>query len=96
MIYQNQIIESEGQKFVGTVVQFGTGDIGIMVISCNETLGLSFHNIEAREIGSRKECDSPAQTLITFSNIESLNVVLKNLKEVKKRMLKLKDEKPTK
>lgn len=96
MIYQNSIITHDGQQSVGSVIQFGKGDIGIILMECEGMAGISLHNIEAREIGSVMEEGTPAQAIIVFSNMESLDVVIKKLKEVKKSMLKPKDEKQIK
>jgi hypothetical protein len=90
MIHQNMKL---GETDNMTVLQFGTGDIGIVEALNKENTSLvMFSNIRPRKIGSKilikaKTLDDlKPQVIMIFDSIESIDTVMRSLRRAKKRL----------
>lgn len=87
MIKKNQIVdECEGI----TVMEFGSGDIGVTHVIGQDYTGVLFKNQESREIGSPETLkegitvkEYETEVAMTFTNVESINVVIGQLQQAK-------------
>lgn len=92
MIYKNATL---GEKEDVTVVQFGTGDIHICGLDSNEDnlYGVLFSQSTEKDISEWDNVDDPITDInetkdpvvLYFSNIESLEQVIKSLEEVRSK-----------
>lgn len=84
------VINAEVNDNLCTLVQFGTGEIGIATGIYEETPMIVFKNISKRKVGelvpdefTNKLETSKPEVVITFSNPESLDVLINFLMHIR-------------
>ena len=80
------------EKHILKELEFGTGDIHCKSLTTDNFVGLGYYQIESGEVGrtiddtlSKEDFfNEHVQTILKFNNIESLNVTIKNLENLRK------------
>lgn len=93
MIKKNETVEGcEGI----TLMEFGTGDIGVTFVMDSDYSGVLFKNQKPVEIGTPENLGNnmtiqnfTTEVMMTFTKVESIDVVIHNLELAKAKLLNL-------
>ena len=93
MIHRFSTVKINDKQTECSVAEFGNGDISIKLNNFTECIGVSFHNCEPRKIGSSDKSTTPIELLFTFTKVESINVVVRQLNRAKRELIKRNEKK---
>ena len=93
MFHKNSTVKIDDKQTECSVAEFGNGDISVLLHDFTECIGVSFHNCEPRKIGSSDKENNPIELLFTFTKVESINVVIRQLNRAKRELIKRNEKK---
>ena len=93
MFHKNSIVKIDDKQTECSVAEFGNGDISVLLHNFSECIAVSFHNCEPRKIGSSDKSTTPIELLFTFTKVESINVVIRQLNRAKRELIKRNEKK---
>jgi len=93
MFHKNSIVKINDKPNECSVAEFGKGDISVLLHNFTECTAVSFHNCEPRKIGSSDKSTTPIELLFTFTKVESINVVIRQLNRAKRELIKRNEKK---
>ena len=94
MIHRFSKVKIDDKQTECSVAEFGNGDISVLLHNFSECIAVSFHNREPRKIGSSDKENNPIELLFTFTKVESINVVVRQLNRAKRELIKKLNVKP--
>ena len=93
MFHKNSTVKIDDKQTECSVAEFDNGDISALLHNFSECIAVSFHNCEPRKIGSSDKSTTPIELLFTFTKVESINVVVRQLNRAKRELIKRNEKK---